>query len=351
MSAIRKNIAVGLTALLAMVLLGWMILRFSDAPFRLFSKPEIRIRFRATSAEGLGEGSPIYYLGVNVGRVVRASHSEDQLNVLIDAIVENDPPLPANIEGRIRTQLIGGGSSISLVLVPPAEIGATQPSARAETRPVAIVPVGRLEAGQIVKADFLGFDLMPREFTDLARDLTETSAEVREFSRSFRSAELIPKLSATIDSLKANIDKAGRTIDSFNELIEDDKIRQNIKETFTNLNEASATARRVAANLETLSKNANTRLDQLADQGSGILTSANRRLDQIAEQIARSATNVESVTRKLDEGKGTGGKLVNDPALYDSMLDASKELRQALLDLRRLLDQWEQEGMPVKLGK
>src|SRR5688572_20952153 len=117
MSPFKKNLMVGGTVLVALILLGWMILKFSDAPFRLFAKEQMPIKLQAPSAEGVSEGTAIYYLGVSVGRVVKIERSEDLRSVLMQAMV--DPPLPENIEGRIRTQLFGGGASISLVLVEP----------------------------------------------------------------------------------------------------------------------------------------------------------------------------------------------------------------------------------------
>ncbi|HEX2973681.1 MAG TPA: MlaD family protein, partial [Tepidisphaeraceae bacterium] len=105
MSSYRKNILVGVTVLVALILLGWMILRFSEAPLRLIMKPQMPIQFIASDAEGLGEGSPVLYLGVNVGRVVTVNRSADQRSVIIDALVDQDPPLPGNVEAVIRTQL------------------------------------------------------------------------------------------------------------------------------------------------------------------------------------------------------------------------------------------------------
>src|SRR5688572_6269157 len=113
MSPFKKNLMVGGTVLVALVLLGWMLLRFSDAPFRLFAKAQMPINIEAPSAEGVSEGTSIYYLGVNVGRVVKIERSKDLRSVTMEAMV--DPPLPANIEGRIRTQLFGGGAAISLI--------------------------------------------------------------------------------------------------------------------------------------------------------------------------------------------------------------------------------------------
>jgi hypothetical protein len=43
--------------------------------------------------------------------------------------------------------------------------------------------------------------------------------------------------------------------------------------------------------------------------------------------------------------------MLNNPALYESLLDASKELKLTIQDIRRTIQGWEQEGVPFKLGK
>src|SRR3954466_12751002 len=143
MSAFKKNLMVGITVLIALILLAWMILRFSDAPFRLFAKAQMPMNLEAPSAEGGSEGTSIYYLGVSVGRVTKIERSEDLKSVVMQGLV--DPPLPANIEGRIRTQLFGGGASISLVLVP--DESATRPATSGVYTVDNVQPRGELQAG------------------------------------------------------------------------------------------------------------------------------------------------------------------------------------------------------------
>jgi DNA-binding Lrp family transcriptional regulator len=40
---------------------------------------------------------------------------------------------------------------------------------------------------------------------------------------------------------------------------------------------------------------------------------------------------------------------VNDPRLYESLVETAKELNATVSDLRRLVNQWEQEGVSLKL--
>jgi phospholipid/cholesterol/gamma-HCH transport system substrate-binding protein len=347
MSPFKKNLAVGATVLVALILLGWMILKFSDAPFKLFAKAQMPIVLQAPSAEGVSEGTAIYYLGVNVGRVVKIDRSKDLRSVLMQALV--DPPLPENLEGRIRTQLFGGGAAISLVLVPiGSEAAVTRPTTASA---VNIEPVGTLAAGSVIQATFLGVDLLPKEFSEL-------SVELRRTSEQFREAQVIPKLASAVDTFKLNVDKAGNLIDSMNKVVGDEKAQQKIQESLENFRVASQSAVKIGKQLETLSEKANVRLEEVAGNSNKLLTNTNAKVDEISKvlgdrlvQVAKTLEQFEAITRKMNDGKGTAGMLINDPVLYETLVDVSKELKLTITDLKRMVEQWEQEGVPFKLGK
>src|SRR4051794_37332977 len=62
MTSYRKNIFVGATVLVALAFLAVMILLFGEAPIRLLRASQTKIQFVADTAEGISNGSPIYYL-------------------------------------------------------------------------------------------------------------------------------------------------------------------------------------------------------------------------------------------------------------------------------------------------
>ena len=43
--------------------------------------------------------------------------------------------------------------------------------------------------------------------------------------------------------------------------------------------------------------------------------------------------------------------LVRDPRLYDSLVSTANVLNEMMTDLRRLVQQWEQEGVSMKLSR
>lgn len=346
---------VGVTVLVAFVLLGWMVLRFSDVPLRMFLKAQMPIEFYSSGAEGISEGSAVLYLGVSVGRVTNVRRGDDEMSVIIDAVVDQEPPLPSNVEGVIRTQLLGGGSSISLILQQPAgtEDG---PTTWPETAPSRPVPKGRIRPNQRIAARYVGVDILPPEVSALARDLGATSQELRRISQKLRESDFVTKLVGTVEALHRDAVKAGDVLENVNSLVADEKMRQNIREAVANFQEVSQSAKRIGQNVEKLSVDTNARMNRLADRGEKVLETAQGKLDDLSKQLsdrlaqtAKIFAELESISKKMNNGKGTAGMLLNSPALYESLLDTSKDLKLTIEDIRRVVQGWEQEGLPLKL--
>lgn len=298
----------------ALVILGWMIMQFGDRPARLFAPEMMPIRLTTDRADGIAEGSIISYRGVGVGRVGAVRRSADGLTVEIVAMIEKEgPPLPANLEGVIRSQVFGGSGILSLQLTGPR-------------------PEGELTRDSLLHARFLGIDLLPPEFAELATELRQTARQFRETNM--------------VAHLDEQVQKVGKILDSVNEMISDPKMREDIRAALTNVRAASESAARLGTKLEqttgqvneTIAKT-NTNIDKLSKQ-----------LSDRMDQVARMLTNLESITAKVDQGKGTAGALVNDPKLYQSLVETAQNLNVTVTDLKRLVEQWEQEGISFRLG-
>ena len=322
MSPYRRNILVGITVTGALVALGWMILKFGDRPARFFAVESMPITFIAERADGLGEGSNMTYRGVIVGKVNDIKRTEDRKGVIIYAEVDKKPPLPANLEGEITiVSALGGTSMMVLTLDGPDEHG-------------------ELQKGAQLKAHFVGLAMLPPEFAELAKELRATAAEIRA--------------TKVIDNLNQQITKAGKLLESANDIIGDPKLREDIKTTLTNIRSASESINKIG-----------TKVDKLADEASATMgdvrktvNSAGTNLDTISKQagdrltqISKTLDHFQSIAAKIDNGQGTAGQLVNDPKLYQALVDSSRELNATITDLKRLVEQWEQEGMHFKLSK
>ena len=101
----------------------------------------------------------------------------------------------------------------------------------------------------------------------------------------------------------------------------------------------------------------------LAQKLDGAVTTINKTAEQTQQQIndiSKSTkerlaeasvllTQVNQITAKVNEGKGTAGQLVNDPKLYQGLVETTTQLNATVKDLQRLIQQWEQEGVTLKL--
>jgi phospholipid/cholesterol/gamma-HCH transport system substrate-binding protein len=322
MSPYRRNILVGVTVIGALFAIGWMILKFGDRPARFFATPSQPVFFTAERADGLGEGSNIQYRGVTVGKVKTVTRTEDGTLVNITAEVDKAPPLPANVEGVIR-QLgqLGPTSNMNLVLT-----GAK--------------PQGHLAPGAKLRARYEGLSLFPPEATALAEELTKTARQLRE--------------SNVIGNLNEQITRAGKTLDSANALIGDPKFRADVHTTLANIRQASESINRLGPKIEKLSDEASATMGDVRTT----VKSANTNLDNVGKQIGDRLTQIaatlehfQSIAAKIDKGEGTAGQLVNDPKLYQSLVESSTQLNATITDLKRLVEQWEQEGISFKLAK
>jgi phospholipid/cholesterol/gamma-HCH transport system substrate-binding protein len=320
MSPYRRNLLVGVTVLAALGILGWMMIQFGSAIATPFAPETIRITLRSPRADGLAEGSGVLFRGVSVGQVKRVYRVPDDENVVIEADVEKSPPLPANLRGVIRFQgVLGGGSSMYLELTDPQ-------------------PQGQLERGATLEATFAGLDFLPPEFAALATELRETARQFRE--------------SNVINHLDEQVRRVGQVVDDIRSVTGDEKVREDLKASIANIRATTEKADKLAGRLEQLSVEAS---DTLATAKGAIgrteteIVSISKQIGERLAQAGKLVEQFQSISAKIDAGQGTGGKLVNDPRLYESLVMTVEQLQATVVDLQRLIRQWEQEGVYLRM--
>src|SRR3954466_563549 len=95
----QRNLLVGSVVLLALIALGWMILKFSSTSASSFFANGTHFQMTSPRVDGVSEGSPLTYLGVPVGRVMKVRREANNAEVLIDAIIDQGQTLPRNVVG------------------------------------------------------------------------------------------------------------------------------------------------------------------------------------------------------------------------------------------------------------
>ena len=319
---------VGVVVLLGLAALGWMILRFGGNLASIFAAETIVVTFTTDRADGVADGSAVTYRGVESGHVRRVWLDDDRRRVRFTAVINAEPKLPRNLVGVIRTaSLLGAGSSVSLETDgPPSD--------------------EHLEAGQEIPARFVGLgDFLPPQFGEMAGEMSGLIRQVRE--------------SNIVANLDQQVSRAGRLIDSLQEVVGDDAQRENIRTAIANMREVTEQAKTIATNLQKFSTDvqqvtAETNQTigearvQISRAGNNI-ESLSRQMGERLTQIAKLMDQFQSIAEKIDKGQGSAGQLVNDVRLYESLVDTSRELNETIKDFKRLVEQWEQEGVSLKL--
>jgi phospholipid/cholesterol/gamma-HCH transport system substrate-binding protein len=350
MSPNKRNLMVGVVVIGGIVTLAWMVLKFANRAANFFLTKGTHVTVIADRADGVSEGSAVYYRGVNVGRVLDVTLKEDQ-TVHVGIIIDKDRPVPADVEGVIRTgNLLSASASIFLE---PVHLVAEQvdPNANAPTSK----PTRMLKEGDVLKATMpTGNALLPREFNETLRE--------------FQERKMLQHVDEAVVTIREQSVKVGQLMDSMREITGDEKMRGDLRKTAANMQEATAKANAIADNLNTFS----TDLNGLRKQASDTITEVqatvgdarktinktgdhvdelSRNINGKIDQIGKVLEQFETVTARMQRGEGTAGKLFTDPRLYESMADAAAELNLMVGDLRRLVQQWEQEGISFKMGK
>jgi phospholipid/cholesterol/gamma-HCH transport system substrate-binding protein len=306
-----------------------MVLKFSSKTAELFAPPQIPVHFKTPRADGLSPGAPVEYLGVEIGRVTAMSRNPDGIGVTVDAVVDRDPPLPANVHAAVlSTNALGGTSIVSL------DLGDEQPH-------------GALAANETIITEYRGLqlNLLPSSVSQTATQIGAMSEEIRLTAKKLRDSGAIDDLDKTIKSFSVQAGKIGQLADSLQSVFGDSATQSNLKVAIGNLRATTDKLNALADSLQTASTNA-----------SVAIKSTGKDIDELSKQIGDRLTQVsgvlasmQSILDKVDKGQGAAGQLVNDPKLYQSLVDTSRQLNATVADLKRLVEQWEEEGVNLHL--
>lgn len=240
----------------------------------------VRLKFYAVAPEAAAvtEGTRVSLLGVDVGSV--ESVELRRSDVVLHLGVAYRGTIPRDTRGAIRASGFLGAMEIALL---PGSAGQA------------------LADGDTIDA-FAAPGLQ-----DLAGALGDQASEILAQTRKLLSDSLIGDVHAGTESFAAAVsDIQGlldREVDSLELLIE-------------SLSRASQTLADATAGPE---------LDRTVAHIDTLTT----RLSAASDGLSASSRSLSSILEKIDRGEGTLGRMVNDPALYDRLTSATRNIEAA----------------------
>jgi len=86
-------------------------------------------------------------------------------------------------------------------------------------------------------------------------------------------------------------------------------------------------------------------------EGSGLLGKLDRLVEENTTRVTQITTDLSAITAKVNKGEGTLGKLINDPAAYESLVSTLGEIRQAAGEAKTFVASTQGLIDQVKSGK
>ena len=310
------EIKVGIFVLIAIVLLGYLTTVLTRD--RIITRDTYEIHAYFDNVTGLRTNSPVEIAGIDVGTVKDITLHENRARVTM--AIRPDIDVHADSQATIRTRGVLGDKFVE---VNPGS--ATEPT---------------LEDGGVVSRGVQPTDLdqVMARIGDIADDISEVS---RSVSNVFGGPEGEQDMREFFDNLREAAVHMNQIVQTNARGIE--KIVANLQDFSGDLKTISETNKEgithIVDNFSQASSQLNVSLEQLgeimdtAQHGEGpVATLLEDR--QMSEDMRRTAASLESLTRKLDEGEGTLGKLISED-------DTGRKIDDALDGINEFLDRYD----------
>lgn len=364
MSQRARNIAVGVTVLVALGMVGAMILLFTVLP--AVFQGGYPIRMQADSKYGMEPGLPIHFANMKVGTITDVQFTDPAdltKGVTFTALVDKKIRLPGNVNVHVSTVGFVGSPYIELTATGPALLDPKT------GRPLAYLPTDGSIALQVTH---MGSDMIPNELKQTLEDIRSGFKDLGSMARTLNTIlapdsaasgpadpNTVPPPGSPAAEARTMLSKLGRALDGLVVIVGDPNNQANIKESLANLAQVSRQGVELMGTLKGALEQAQKTLEK-ADGAiakvSGTVDKAGQSFDQLsvklmgsADQLAVLLGSLNRIASRLETSEGTAGKLLNDPKLYNNLLEITNQLTSLMKEFRVLVETWEKSGVGIKL--
>lgn len=281
--ATRHELTVGLFVILGgLAGLATLFLLTDPALFR----GRYVVRTVVQDAAGVRRGDPVQLRGVNIGRVQRFRIQAEKVEISLE--IEGEYEFPADSSVVLKASGLLGGTVVDI------QPGHAEHWARGGDE----LP-GKTEPG-----------------------IMETAYKMAE--------------------------RAQKTLDQVNKLLSDENL-ENVRRGTADLRATLASASKMVEEQRGSLRSLEASLQKTADQVQALtakpelqglpeqMSATMARFKSVSESLERSSASLEQVGGRLERGEGTLGKLSADPALYQSLDEATRSLDKAGQELQALV--------------
>jgi ABC-type transporter Mla subunit MlaD len=349
-----RNLIVGVTILAAMALFMFGIVMLDKVP-GIGKAKQYKIIVIVPNANGVSGGANVFFAGTPAGVVKTVYPSRNAANEVVAIVelgIEDWIDIPTNATFSLERPLgvgspfvdikVAGAAANSL----PKDNSATLANAGGASGGSNLLPPEILSAVNDVR-DVVKNQFGPaaEQIKILARDKFGPAAE--ELTRLARD-----KIGPAADQLTAGVKDVGQVARDLHETVGDPQVQENFRFAMKNVADSSAQLKSVLSKVDVTiegAQGAMISLQKAADQATSTLAATQQQIFNVAQKVVETLTTVQNTAKQFTEGTGTVAKLINDPRLYEGLLDVTKGLKTTASDLSFLVNKWADEGVNLKL--
>ncbi len=309
----RRNMIVGVFVVVGVFALVWLIFKFGDLPTAVTKMGSFDVYIQFPTAPGVQIDTPVRFCGYQIGRVTKVMPPEIRTDmetgleyyqtVVILSIDKMYVNIPSNIDVKLMTRGLGS-SYIELKQYPEREAKPIDPN-----RPETIYLVDKI----------------------LLQGSTGISSE-------FFPEETQKKLEDMVEGLRVLIANA-------NDILGSRSNKENLQKTIANLTEASREAKQTIEEFR-----------KFAVAGTSTLANIDTKTQELivvmvetSEEIGKASAQMRQILEKINNGKGSAARLINDGRFYENLLEDTQQIQLLLEELKSFITQARDKGVPIKL--
>jgi phospholipid/cholesterol/gamma-HCH transport system substrate-binding protein len=338
----RRNIIVGVFVVAGMCALGWLVSRFGDMPGLFSRMGSYNVFVQFAKAPGVQKDTPVQFCGYQIGRVTAIQPPKVMKEVngkawyhqtLVVLSIHNDyNDIPADVNAVLLTR--GFGSSyIELQL---AHYDVKQPNRSF------LVQGSELQGSTGVTSEFFPEETQ-KELRDLVVDMRTFVNNANDILGNPNNKE---NIKVTLDSLAKVSKQAGDRLREAKQTLE------RVEQTLADASKAIEQARPAIEE----AKPAIADFRKLMNTGSDVLTSADAKAERLvvalvdaSGELGKTLSELRAILEKVDSGKGSAGRFVNDGKFYETLLENAEQMELLLKEIKAFVSRAREKGLPFKL--
>lgn len=342
-----RDTIVGLFTLASLFCFGWLVFRFGDLPGFVSKMDANQVTINFSEIPGIQENSAVYFRGYSIGKVVqvdpptivsgRDGTDKNEICAVVTITLPKKIDIPDNVIPKIFQRSLGS-SYIELALdAPPSDT---------------YINDGDIFFGKISSGSQFISESTQDKLDSLIVSLNQLSNSLQSQLKPV-SPDIVDQNNADVQAnLTTAIIRFDATLKNINDIIGDNENKGNFKSILSDLAQTSNDTRKlVAKTIDVIEQSGKTveNIDSYAKNVSDSFIPVAIKAQEVADNMSTMLKSANTVMIKAAESNGTINRLLEDPALYESLSDTAERLSLAATELQKILKLWQENGIKMKL--